>query len=83
MKVTFTVQEPPAGTTVPLAQGVGPLPITENCPLALMEEMVTAEFRRFVSVTVTGELDAPTEVVPNAMLAGAIVTGNIPVPLRL
>ena len=83
VNVTLKVQEPPAGTAVPLAHGLPPLPVAVNCPLALMLEMVTVELRWFVSVTVTGELEAPTAVVPKVMLAGASVIGKMPVPVRL
>lgn len=45
LKVTVKVHAPRAGTTVLLAQGLPPLGATENCPLAVMLEMVRAEVR--------------------------------------
>jgi hypothetical protein len=77
-KVTPTVHVDEAATLLPQV-----LLATAKSPLGRILKKLTATFSWFVTVTVLTPLVFPCARVPKPRLAGATVTGVIPVPVSL
>ena len=78
VNVTPTVHFSPAPTLEPQVSLA-----TAKSPFATIVDMFREVARWLVSVTIVGALVVPTVRLANVRLAGEIVTGTEPVPLRL
>jgi hypothetical protein len=77
VNVTLIVQFPPAATLVPHV-----VLATAKGPLTAMLAILSATFRRFVTVTAFAALGLPTAKEPKFKLVVDRLTGVLPLPLR-